>query len=139
MSGDSGLRQEQKCLEAVLALQSRGWSFRGFTILKAARTFCHPEPRIARLDGKKFDLVIVFRCVGAPKPLILVLQVKSTKKSYERFLRSPTKNNIKCILVRENEPLSAVMRELDGIFQAVLSIDHRHNEFLRKHIPIDLL
>lgn len=137
--GNAGLQQEAKCLGAVLLLQSRGWSFNGFTILKAVRTFRHQEPRIARLDGKKFDLVVVFRNADVSRPLIFVLQVKSTKKSYERFLRSPTKKNIKCIWVRENEPLSAVMRDLDGIFQVVLSIDHRHNKFLRKHIPIDLL
>lgn len=139
MGKSTGLQQEQKCLEAVLALQSRGWRFNGFAIVKAARTYRHPHPRIARLDGKKFDLVIVFRREEAPKPLVFVLQVKSTKKSYERFLHSPTKRNIKCILVRENEPQSAVMRELDAIFKEVLAIDWRRNKFLRKHIPIDLL
>ncbi len=91
MAESPGLKSEAKCLEAVLDLQKRGWSFKGFKIVKAARTYKHPHPRIARLDGKKFDLVIVFHHPDIEDPLVFVLQVKSTHKSYKRFCHSPTK------------------------------------------------
>lgn len=128
---DVGLQQEVKCLEAVFLLQSRNWRFNGFTIYKAVRTYRHPDQRIARLDGRKFDLLILFRQSDLPKALVLVLQVKSTHKSYKRFKNSPNRKNIKCILIRPAEPLKAVMKDLNMIFEEVLAIDHRHNKFLR--------
>ena len=131
---DVGLQQEEKCKEAIFLLQSRNWSFNGFTILKFERTFRHPVKEIRKLDDRKFDLVILFRHRTIKDPLVLVLQVKSTQKSYDHFKNSPTKKTIKCILVRAREPLRDVMANLDAIFKEVLVIDHEENEFLRPEL-----
>ena len=131
MGGDLGLQQEQKCYEAIFLLQSRNWSFNGFSIFKFTRTYGHHNPKIRKLDGRKFDLVILFRHRNIEKSLVFVLQVKSTRKSYDRFKRSPTKRNIKCIWIRPSEPLKYVMADLDMLFKEVLAVDHRKNKFLR--------
>ena len=141
---DIGLQQEQKCLEAALALQGRGWGFNGFEVLKIIRTYGHREPTIRNFDGKKkADLVILFRRKGK-KPVALVLQVKSTSRSFKKFRQrriQKRKNpgekvgqNVKCIWVLPNEPLIFVMADLDLIFKEVLSPKTKKNPFLRRNI-----
>ncbi len=134
-----GLRQEQKCLEAVQSLQERNWAFRRYNIFKAARTYGHPNPQIKELDGQKYDVIIVFRRPNSPRLLVLVLQVKSTDNSYGHFCRNPKWKDIKCILVREEHSLSDVKRNLDAIFKEVLSMNSKCNPYLRDNIPTDLL
>ncbi len=135
MDRDVGLQQEEKCLEAVYALQCRGWQFNGFTLLKAVRTYGHPRPEIRRFDGRsKADLIILFRHADCEYPLVLVLQVKSTHKSFRRFKNSPSKKNIKCIWIRPSEPLKFVMAELNRIFQEVFSLEVKKNPFLRRNL-----
>ena len=99
--------------------------------MDAVRTYRHPDRRIARLDGRKFDLVVLFRKAALAHPVVFVLQVKSTKKTYRHFCRSPHRRNIKCILVTPRESLPFVMADLKVIFKSALSIDYRHNKFLR--------
>lgn len=134
-----GLRAEAKALQAVNELQKRNWSYKGVYILKAARTYNHPEKKIRRLDSKKIDLIIAFGRSGGDH-LVFVLQVKSTVNSYNRF-RTHEKygRNIKCILVEIDDTQPVIMDKLRNIFMEVLDIKASKNRYLRRKIPVDLL
>jgi hypothetical protein len=138
-----GLRSEAKGLEAIQEMQKRRWEFRDFQIIKAVRTCWHPNKRIKKLESKKIDLIVVFDRKSQPLPkgpMIFVLQVKSTHKSYRRFCNSPNRRrNIKCILIFEHEPIDKVIEKLDAIFKEILNIPSRRNPFLRPRIPLNLL
>lgn len=135
-----GLRAEARGLEAIKQMQKDNWEFRGFRILKTARTFEHPEIRIRNKESKKIDIIVAFTKANPPSPPgIFVLQVKSTHKSYNHFCNNKNHKNIKCILIFEHEPIEDVIRKMDAIFKEVLGVTSRKNQFFRKNIPVDLL
>lgn len=141
MAVDPGLQQEQRCWKAALALQRGNWNFKNFSILKAVRTYGHPDHRIREFDGgKKTDLIILFLRRGFRKPLAFLLQVKSTQKSYKRFRNSGDlkKKHVKCIWVFPREPLKYVMADLDRIFREALSRTARRR-FLRRNLSAELI
>ena len=166
-----GLKAEAKTLDAIKWLQKIRWRYEGFYIQKAVRTYNHREPEIRVLDSKKIDIVVVFRRrkVNFPTtlkgPLIFVLQVKSTLKSYRRFQhnqrgfrggRTNRKHNkkrgIKCVLAKttgseHDDNIYQIGGELINIFVEVLDItlkkrslrrDPSRNPFFRQEIPIRL-
>ena len=138
-----GLRSEARGLEAIKEMQKKGWEFRDFSIVKCARTCWHPNRQIKKLEGKKIDLIIVFDKKSGPLPkgpLIFVLQVKSTHKSFKRFSSHPSyKRNIKCVLIFEHEETQKIIGKLDAIFKEALSISKRNNPYMRPRIPLDLI
>lgn len=116
-------------------MQKKNWRFCDFYIVKCARTCWHPNKRIRNLERKKIDLIVVFN-----GPLIFVLQVKSTHKSYKHFCNHPNhRRNIKCILIFEHEPIEKIINKLENIFKEVLTFPKRRNPFLRPRIPLDLI
>lgn len=143
MDNSPGLRAEARGLEALQEMQKKNWEFRGLKIIKAVRTNRHPVSKIRRLEGHKIDLVVLFDNSKQPLPrgpMVMVLQVKSTHKSYKHFSISPNRiRSIKCVLIFEYEELDKVIAKLTAIFTEVLTLNCKKNPFLRPRIPIQLL
>ncbi|OGY63057.1 MAG: hypothetical protein A2745_00220 [Candidatus Harrisonbacteria bacterium RIFCSPHIGHO2_01_FULL_44_13] len=138
MDISEGLKSEAKALEAVQELQRRNWSHKGYLILKAARTYRHPNDKIRKLESKKVDLVIVFRDPNG-HPAVFVLQIKSTPKSFRHFCNNSKHANIKCLLVLKHEIMEDVMPRLKKILEEVIDTGGRKNRFFRRKIDIKLL
>ncbi|MDP3901865.1 MAG: hypothetical protein Q8Q37_02740 [bacterium] len=141
---EAGLRAEERCLQAILSLQTAHQAFRGWSIVRAARTYRHASKKISRLDAKKVDIVVVFekRSLRRPKIMrrVFVLQIKSTDRSYETFLRnSKFSRNTLCLLVKISYSDKRVVRDVKKIFYWVLKDRKSRRPFFRHKIRVDLL
>ena len=138
MDTSDGLKAEAKALVAVQELQHKNWSYKGYSILKAVRTYDHKKYKIRRLESKKVDLVTIFQDPNG-HPVVFVLQVKSTEKSFRHFCNSPKHRNIKCLLALKQDITEDIVKRLRRIFEEVIDFGGRKNIFFRRKIDIKLL
>lgn len=135
---DPGLEAEQRGLEAIKALQTRGWKFNGFYIEKAARTYHHKDPAVSRLDSEEIDIIIVLG--KRQHRYVLPLQIKSTRSAYRKFIENSFhRHNIMCVLIKADEPLRKTQKKIKSVLRLTLSSPKKRAKFLRPDIPINRL